>query len=285
MDQIAVVGLDIAKSVFQVHGVDGDGEVVVRRRLRRSRVLPFFTALEPCVIGIEACATSHHWARELSALGHDVRLMAPSYVKPYVKRQKNDAADAEAICEAVSRPTMRFVPVKTVEQQSVMVLHRTRLMLMRQRVRLSNSIRGHMAEYGIVAPIGRQGLQKLIEMIVDETDERVPSLARTCLQLLVGQLQLVNAQALETDRQIRASVRSSEVSRRLMEIPGVGPYSRARLSLRCQTPVSSAQGGTSPPGSGWCHDRTRAAGRNAWAASASRAIDTCGRCWSWARWR
>jgi transposase len=223
MGQVVVVGLDIAKSVFQVHGVDRDGEVVVRRRLRRSRVLPFFATVEPCRIGIEACASGHYWARELRALGHDVRLMAPSYVKPYVKRQKNDAADAEAICEAVGRPTMRFVPVKTAEQQSVMVLHRTRLLLMRQRVRLSNAIRGHMAEYGIVAPIGREGLQKLIEMIVDESDERVPPLARACLRLLVTQLQLVNAQALETDRQIKASARSTEVGRRLMEIPGVGP--------------------------------------------------------------
>ena len=158
---------------------------------------------------------------ELRALGHDVRLMAPSYVKPYVKR--HDAADAEAICEAVNRPTMRFVPVKTVEQQSVMVLHRTRLLLMRQRIRLSNAIRGHMAEYGIVAPVGRQGLQRLIETIADESDEGVPPLARACLQLLVSQLQLVNAQALETDRQIKASARATDVGRRLMEIPGVGP--------------------------------------------------------------
>ena len=157
MGQVVVVGLDIAKSVFQVHGVDRDGGVVVRRRLRRSRVLPFFATVEPCRIGIEACGSGHYWARELGALGHDVRLMAPRYVKPYVKRQKNDAADAEAICEAVSRPTMRFVPVKTVEQQSVMVLHRTRLLLMRQRTRLANALRGHMAEYGIVAPSGREG--------------------------------------------------------------------------------------------------------------------------------
>jgi transposase len=178
MGQVVVVWSDIAKSVFQVHGVDRDGAVVVRRRLRRSRVLPFFATVEPCRIGIEVCATGHYWARELGALGHDVRLMAPSYVKPYVKRQKNDAADAEAICEAVSRPTMRFVPVKTVEQQSVMVLHRTRLLLMRQRTRLANAIRGHMAEYGIVAPSGREGLQRLIEMIGDGRDERVPALAR-----------------------------------------------------------------------------------------------------------
>jgi transposase len=157
MGQVVVVGLDIAKSVFQVHGVGRDGGVVVRRRLRRSRVLPFFATVEPCRIGIEACATGHYWARELRALGHDVRLMAPSHVKPYVKRQKNDAADAEAICEAVGRPTMRFVPVKTAEQQSVMVLHRTRPLLMRQRIRLANALRGHMAEYGLVAPIGREG--------------------------------------------------------------------------------------------------------------------------------
>ena len=253
MGQVVVVGLDIAKSVFQVHGVDRDGAVVVRRRLRRSRVLPFFATVEPCRIGIEACATGHYWARELGALGHNVRLMAPSYVKPYVKRQKNDAADAEAICEAVSRPTMRFVPVKTVEQQSVMVLHRTRLLLMRQRTRLANAIRGHMAEYGIVAPIGREGLQRLIEMIVDASAERVPPLARGCLRLLVIQLQLVNAQALETDRQIKASARSTEVGRRLMEIPVLAPSWRARWSLRWRIPVRSSAGGIG------CLDRLGAA--------------------------
>ncbi len=209
MERIRTVGLDIAKSVFQVHGVDGDGEVVVRRRLKRARVLPFFASLEPCRIGIEACATAHFWARELGALGHDVKLMPPAYVKPYVKRQKNDAADAEAICEAVSRPTMRFVPAKTVEQQSVMVLHRTRELLMGQRIRLSNAIRGHMAEYGIVAPVGRNGLQKLIEVIGDETDERVPAEARLCLKMLVAQLHLVNFQVLGNDRQIRTSARAS----------------------------------------------------------------------------
>ena len=168
MGQVVVVGLDIAKSVFQVHGVDRDGEVMVRRRLRRSRVLPFVATLEPWRIGIEACATGHYWARELGALKHDVRLMAPSYVKPYVKRQKNDAADAEAICEAVGRPTMRFVPVKTAEQQSVMVLHRTRLLLMRQRTRLANAIRGHMAEYGIVVPTGLQQIRKRVGRILAE---------------------------------------------------------------------------------------------------------------------
>jgi transposase len=233
----------------------------------------------------EACATGHYWARELGALGHDVRLMAPSYVKPYVKRQKNDAADAEAICEAVGRPTMRFVPVKTAEQQSVMVLHRTRLLLMRQRTRLANAIRGHLAEYGIVAPIGREGLQRLIEMVVDESAERVPPLARACLRLLVTQLQLVNARALATDRQIKASARSTEVGRRLWRFLGLARSWRAPSSLRSRIPERSVAGGIWLPGSAWCRDRTRVAVGSAWVASASKAIATCARCWSLARWR
>ena len=156
---VVTIGLDIAKSVFQVHGVDAVGEVIIRRQVRRPQMLQFFAKQPACLVGIEACASAHYWARELSRLGHQVKLMPPSYVKPYVKRQKNDAADAEAICEAVTRPTMRFVEVKSPEQQSVMVLHRVRLMLMRQRIQLSNAIRGHMAEFGLVAPIGREGLQ------------------------------------------------------------------------------------------------------------------------------
>ena len=174
MEQIATIGLDIAKSVFQVHGIGKNGSVVVQRRLRRSQVLGFFSKLLPCVVGIEACASSHFWAREIGALGHDVRLMPAAYVKPYVKRQKNDAADAEAICEAVTRPTMRFVPVKSPEQQSIMVLHKTRQMVMRQRTKLANTIRAHMAEIGIVAPIGRKGLELLLEIIGQDEDGRLP---------------------------------------------------------------------------------------------------------------
>ena len=221
--QITTIGLDIAKSVFQVHGIDAAGEVLLRRRLARARVLPFFAKLGPCLIGIEACATSHYWARELRKLGHDVRLMPPSYVKPYVKRQKNDTADAEAICEAVTRPTMRFVEVKSPEQQSVMVLHRTRLMLMRQRIQLSNAIRGHMAEFGIVAPVGREGLQKLTAIVHDESDDRVPAEARHCLKMIDAQLRLVNEHVLENDRRIRMTARATDTGRRLMTIPGVGP--------------------------------------------------------------
>ena len=155
MGPVVTIGLDIAKSVFQVHGVDAEGGVVIRQKLTRARLLKFFGKLDPCLVGIEACGTSHHWARELIELGHDVRLMPPSYVKPYVKRQKNDMADAEAICEAVTRPTMRFVPVKSPEQQSVMVLHRTRSILIRQRIQISNAIRSHMAEFGMAAAVGR----------------------------------------------------------------------------------------------------------------------------------
>lgn len=173
MRQVATIGLDIAKSVFQVHGVDAEGGVVIRQKLTRARLLKFFEKLSPCLVGIEACGTAHHWARELIGLGHEVRLMPPSYVKPYVKRQKNDMADAEAICEAVTRPTMRFVPVKSPAQQSVMVLHRTRSILIRQRTQISNAIRSHMAEFGMAAAIGRQGLQSLIEVVEDPALERV----------------------------------------------------------------------------------------------------------------
>jgi transposase len=223
MGDVVTVGLDIAKSVFQVHGVDADGQVVVQRKLTRAKLIPFFEKLPCCLIGIEACATAHHWGRRLTELGHEVKLMPPSYVKPYLKRQKNDAADAEAICEAVTRPSMRFVEVKSPEQQSELVIHRTRMTLMRHRIELSNTIRAHMAEFGRAAPIGRIGLQGLIEIVRDETDERVPASARTCLKLLADQLDLVNRQALATDRLILASARATEVGRRLMAVPGVGP--------------------------------------------------------------
>lgn len=229
MGQVVTIGLDIAKSVFQVHGIDAEGDVVIRQKLTRARLLKFFGKLGPCLVGIEACGTSHHWARELIGLGHDVRLMPPSYVKPYVKRQKNDMADAEAICEAVSRPTMRFVPVKSPEQQSVMVVHRTRSILIRQRTQVSNAIRSHMAEFGMAAAIGRQGLQTLIGVVEDMADPRVPSEARGCLTMLVAQLRLLNEQILEGDRLIRTNARSTEVGRRLMEIPGVGPLLASAL--------------------------------------------------------
>jgi transposase len=204
MGNVTTIGLDIAKSVFQVHGVDSAGEVVVRRKLTRGRVLACFEKLSRCLVGIEACSSSHYWARELTARCHDVRLLPAQYVKPYLKRQKNDAADAEAICEAVSRPTMRFVPIKSPEQQSVMMLHRVRLMLNRQRA--------HLAEFGIVAPIGRNGIEQLLVVINDETDQRVPADARLCLRMLEVQLKVVKEQILENDRRVRAIARETEVA-------------------------------------------------------------------------
>jgi transposase len=223
MQAITTIGLDIAKSVFQVHGVDVGGNVVLRRQLKRRYVLAFFQKLPPCLVGIEACASSHHWSRELQSLGHTVRLMPPAYVKPYVKRQKNDTADAEAICEAVTRPTMRFVATKTPEQQSCLMLHRTRHLFIRQQTALINSIRAHLAEFGIVAPVGRNGVEQLLGVVADSNDSRLPEVARACVAALGAQLQTQKAQILEFDRLIRTWHRSSEVSKRLDEIPGVGP--------------------------------------------------------------
>lgn len=223
MQVVTAVGLDIAKSVFQVHGIDAEGKAVVQRKLKRRYVLAFFEKLPPCLVGIEACATSHYWARELQALGHRVRLMPPAYVRPYVKRQKNDATDAEAICEAVTRPNMRFVEAKTVEQQSCLVLHRTRHLFIRQQTSVINAIRAHLAEFGIVAPVGRTGVEQLLNVVADIKDKRIPEVARACLTALGAQLQALKAQILEFDRQIRVWHRSNETSKRLDAIPGVGP--------------------------------------------------------------
>jgi transposase len=223
MQAVTTIGLDIAKSVFQIHGVNARGNVVVRRQLKRRHVLAFFEKLPPCLVGLEACASSHHWSRELQALGHTVRLMPPAYVKPYVKRQKNDATDAEAICEAVTRPNMRFVPTKTPEQQSCLMLHRTRHLFIRQQTAVINAIRAHLAELGIVAPVGRRGVEELLEVVADANDGRVPEVARACVAALGAQLRMLKAQILEFDRRIMAWHRSNATSKRLDAIPGVGP--------------------------------------------------------------
>ena len=242
MQTITTVGLDIAKSVFQVHGIDAEGKVVVRRQLKRRYVLVFFQKLPPCLVGIEACASSHHWSRELQTLGHRVRLMPPAYVKPYVKRHKNDAADAEAICEAVTRPTMRFVATKTPEQQSCLTLHRTRHLLLRQQTSVINAIRGHLAEFGIVAPVGRNGVEQLLGVVADSNDKRLPDVARACVAALGAQLQMQKAQILEFDRMIRAWHRSSEASKRLDEIPGVGPVLATALVASVAHPKAFRSG-------------------------------------------
>ena len=242
MQAVTTIGLDIAKSVFQIHGVDAAGNVIVRRQLKRRYVLPFFQRLPPCLIGIEACASSHHWSRELQALGHTVRLMPPAYVKPYVKRQKNDAADAEAICEAVTRANMRFVETKTPEQQSCLMLHRTRHLFIRQQTAVINAIRAHLAEYGIVAAVGRNGVEELLGVVADPSDKRVPEIARACLAALGAQLRMLKAQILEFDRMITVWHRSNETSKRLDAIPGVGPALATALVASVPDPKAFRSG-------------------------------------------
>jgi transposase len=240
--EAATIGLDIAKSVFQVHGVDANGNVIVRRQIKRRYVLAFFQKLAPCLVGIEACASSHHWSRELRALGHRVRLMPPAYVKPYVKRQKNDAADAEAICEAVARANMRFVETKTPEQQGCLMLHRTRNLFVRQQTAVINGIRAHLAEFGIVAPVGRHGVEELLNVAADRSDKRVPEVARACLAALGAQLQMLKTQIRQFDRLIMAWHRSNETSKRLDDIPGVGPALATALVASVANPKAFRSG-------------------------------------------
>ena len=225
-----------------MHGVDADGQVVIRRQLKRRYVLAFFEKLPACLVGIEACASSHHWSRELKALGHTVRLMPPAYVKPYVKRQKNDATDAEAICEAVTRANMRFVATKTPEQQSGLTLHRTRHLFIRQQTAVINVIRAHLAEFGIVAPVGRKGVEALLDVVANPTDKRVPVIARACLAALGAQLRRLKEQILEFDRMIMTWHRSHEASRRLDAIPGVGPVLAPALVASIADPKAFRSG-------------------------------------------
>ena len=242
MQTITTVGLDIAKSVLQVHGIDVEGEVIVRRQLKRRYVLAFFKKLPQCLVGIEACASSHYWSRELQALGHTVRLMPPAYVKPYVKRQKNDSADAEAICEAVTRANMRFVATKTPEQQSCLMLHRTRHLFIRQQTAVINAIRAHLAEFGIVAPVGRNGVEQLLGVVADSGDKRLPEVARACVAALGGQLRTLKVQILEFDRLIMAWHRSNETSKRLDDLPGVGPALATALVASVADPKAFRSG-------------------------------------------
>jgi transposase len=223
MGEVSTIGLDIAKSVFQVHGVDSSGAVVIGKRVSRLKLLEFFAALPPCLVGIEACPSAHHWGRELQALGHTVRLMPPSYVKAYLKRSKNDANDAAAICEAVTRPSMRFVPVKTKEQQTALLLHRARQLLVRQRTMLSNALRGHLAELGIVSAKGRNGIGELLRIIADGADNRIAAATRAILDVMARQYSAISAEIRSIDKSILAWHRSCEASRRLEEIPGIGP--------------------------------------------------------------
>jgi transposase len=236
MGEVTTIGLDLAKHVFQVHGVDADGVTVLRKQVRRGQLLTFFSRLPRCVIGLEACATAHYWARELGALGHDVRLMPAQYVKAYVQRNKNDAADAAAICEAVQRPTMRFVSVKTAEQQAAVLLHRGRERLVRQRTGLVNALRGHLAEFGVIAPQGLRHVDKLIAMVRDESDRRLPELAHQVLAVLAGQIEQLDAAVAAVEKQLLAWHQSNAVSQRLATIPGIGPTIATALAATVAQP-------------------------------------------------
>src|SRR6201981_2411802 len=242
MSEITTIGLDLAKHVFQVHGIDAEGTTVLRKRLRRGQVLAFFSRIPRCLVGLEACATAHYWGRELAALGHEVRLMPAQYVKAYIKRNKNDAADAEAICEAVGRPTMRFVPVKTAEQQASQLLHRGREQLVRQRTMLVNALRAHLAEFGIVAPQGLRNVGKLIAIVRDEGAARLPDLSREVLQVLAAQMEQLEAAVAAIEKQLMAWHKSNPVSQRLASVPGIGPIIATALAATVVEPSGFRSG-------------------------------------------
>lgn len=240
--EITTIGLDLAKSVFQLHAVDANGDVVWRKKLRRTALLDALAKIPPCLVGIEACATSHYWAREISALGHQVRLMPPAYVKAYLRRQKNDAADAEAICEAVQRPMMRFVPVKSAERQAVLVLHRSRELLVRQRTMLINAIRGHCAEFGLIAAQGVRNVSELMKRVRLADQAVLPEMAKNAMVLLAEQLETLDMQIQRLNRRLLVWHRQDQASQRLATIPGIGVISATALAASVTDPAQFRSG-------------------------------------------
>ncbi|MCA1386379.1 MULTISPECIES: IS110 family transposase [unclassified Bradyrhizobium] len=237
MSGVGTIGLDLAKHVFQVHGSSVSGAVVFRKKLRRDQVLKFFATQPASTVAMEACASSHHWGREIAKLGHQIRLIAPSYVKPFVKRQKNDAADAEAICEAAQRPTMRFVAIKTEEQQAASLVFRARVLLVRQRTQVINAIRGHLAEFGIVVAKGPCHVAKLLERIAD-----TPTMAQSILQLLVDLLQSLDEKIARLDQELAHRIKADTEAKRLMTIPGIGPVTATALVALAPTAQAFKKG-------------------------------------------
>lgn len=227
--EITTIGIDLAKNVFQVHGVTKHGKVLVRKQLRRDQMAAFFANLPPCLIGMEACGSAHHWARKLQAFGHAVKLMAPQFVKPYVKSNKNDAADAEAICEAVGRPTMRFVPIKNVEQQAVLSLHRVRQGFVKARTAQANQIRGLLSEFGLIMPQGITHIAERVPTLIEDASNELPGSFRLLIDRLLDHLKVLDTQVDEIEAQIKAWHRESEVSRRLERVPGIGPLTASAL--------------------------------------------------------
>jgi transposase len=229
MGEVSTIGLDLAKNVFQAHGADASGAVLFRKKLRRHQVLTFFAAQPPCTVAMEACSSSHHWAREISRLGHQVRLIPPAYVKPFIKRQKNDAADAEAICEAAQRPTMRFVAPKSQQAQAAALVFRARDLLVRQRTQIINALRGHLAEFGLIVAKGPAHVPRLVQAVEDEA-EPIPEIARPILRMLVEMLHRLDEQIAGLDREVARRAKEDETARRLMTIPGVGPVTAVALA-------------------------------------------------------
>jgi transposase len=227
--KVTTVGIDLAKNVFQVHGIDERGKAVLRKQLRRVQVAVFFGNLPPCVIGMEACASAHHWARLLQSKGYVVKLIAPQFVKPYVKTNKNDVADAEAICEAVGRPNMRFVPIKSIEQQAILSVHRVRQGFVKARTAQANQIRGLLGEFGLVIPKGLINVAKRVPEILEDASNELPVPFRHLIARLTGHLKELDRQVKEFEREIIAWHRSSELSRKLEKIPGIGPLAASAL--------------------------------------------------------
>lgn len=227
--EIATVGIDLAKNVFQVHGINAHGKVELKKQLKRDQMAAFFVNLPVCLIGIEACGSAHHWARKLQAMGHTVRLIAPQFVKPYVKTNKNDAADAEAICEAVGRPNMRFVPIKNVEQQAVLALHRVRQGFIKARTAQANQIRGLLAEFGLIIPQGIGHIATRVPELIEDATNELPGSFRLLTERLLDHLKALDKQVIELESQIKAWHRESELSRKLEQIPGIGPVTASAL--------------------------------------------------------